>query len=428
MWGSASRVVKLAKTSPFLRHNAVFLSGSLLVAGLNYLFYPVLSRMLNPADFGEVQTLTSLFTQAAIFLTILTYVTIHVTVETPDEQERNRTLLGLEKLAIYIGYGALLVALLCVNQLRTFLHFTGNGQFVALIVAIAISIPLAFRMAYLRGQKQFFRASVTDGVSSAGKLLLAPVLVLVGWRSFGAITALALAQVLSLVVGFVWARRAGFRGTFLTTSRIHIAALKPHLRHAGAVLLGAGGITLLQTLDIISVKHFFSPYAAGLYAGVTTIAGIVYFLMAPITGVLITLVSSNQLTHKNQARLKASLGLMLLVGGSALLVMSLFPEFVIKLLVGPKYVADAHYLPRVSLAFLLMAAANALMMYHIALKRYVYSLTSVVIFTLTLGLIWANHGTIGAVIDNIVLGSFLLLSITALQNFFLNNKRKGENV
>src|SRR6185369_17184709 len=101
-------------------------------AGLNYLFYPVLGRMLSPADFGEVQTLTSLFTQAAIFLTILTYVTIHVTVEMPDETERNQTLLGLEKLAVYIGYGALLVALLCVNQLRTFLHFTGNAQFIAL--------------------------------------------------------------------------------------------------------------------------------------------------------------------------------------------------------------------------------------------------------------------------------------------------------
>lgn len=75
----------------FLRHNAIYMVGSLSVAALNYLFYPVLGRMLSPADFGEVQALTSLFTQAAIFLTILTYVTVHVTVNVPKNGRITKT-------------------------------------------------------------------------------------------------------------------------------------------------------------------------------------------------------------------------------------------------------------------------------------------------------------------------------------------------
>lgn len=118
-WLNAPKIIELIKTSPFLRHNAVFLAGSLGVAALNYLFYPILGRIMSPADFGEVQTLTSLFTQAAIFLTILTYVTIHVTVNTPDEQERNQTLLGLEKVAMIAGYSLLTVALLSVKRTAT---------------------------------------------------------------------------------------------------------------------------------------------------------------------------------------------------------------------------------------------------------------------------------------------------------------------
>lgn len=426
MWTRVSRAGEAAKKSPFLRHNITFLSGSLAVAALNYLFYLVLGHILTPADFGEVQALTSLFTQAAIFLTILTYVTIHVTVNVSDEQVRNQTLLGLERLAMIAGCALLALALIFVNQLRGFLRFTENWPFVALIAALALSIPLAFRMAFLRGQKQFFRASLTDGTGSLAKLLIAPVFVLLGGRSFGAISALAISQMLSLAVGIVWARQAGFHGFALGVSRLHFDLLKPHLKHAGAVLLGAGGVTLMQTLDIISIKHYFSATEAGLYAGVTTIAGIVYFLMAPITGVLITLVGSNQLTRQNQLRLKASLALMFALGGGALLVMSLYPEIIIKLLVGTKYLVAAHYLPRIGLAMLLLAAANALMMYHIALKRYAYSWASIVIFVIMLGLMRANHATIGHAINNIVFGSFLLLIVTVIQNLFFNHHKPGE--
>ena len=423
----ASRAFVLIRTSPFLRHNAIFMAGSLGVAALNYLFYPVLGRLMSPADFGEVQTLTSLFTQAAIFLTILTYVTIHVTVNTPDVTERNQILLGLEKVAMIAGYSLLLIALLSVNQLRIFLNFTDNWPFVALIVALAISVPLAFRMAFLRGKKQFLRASVTDGIGSGAKLLLAPILVLIGYHSLGAISALAIAQVVSLVAGLVWARQAGFYGSALGAKRLRFDLLKPYLKHAFAVLLGVGGVTIIQTLDIIAIKHYFSPTEAGLYAGITTIAGIVYFLMAPVTAVLITTVGDNQTRRKNQAHLKASLTLMVLLGGGALLVMYLFPGIIINILVGSKYLVDASYLPRVGLAMLFLAVANMLMMYHIALKRYKYSFVSIAICAILLGLMQLNHGKIEDVINNIVLGSLFLLITTALQNFFFNHHQLRED-
>ncbi len=418
----------LVKTSPFLRHNAIFLAGSLGVAGLNYLFYPILGRLMSPADFGEVQTLISLFTQAAIFLTILTYVTIHITVNTLDEKERNQTLLGLEKIAMIVGYSLLLIALLSVDQLRIFLNFTEIWPFVALIAALAFSIPLAFRMAFLRGKKQFFRASLTDGTGSAAKLLLAPIFVLLGYHSFGAIGALAVSQVLSLIVGIAWARKAGFYGSVLGSGPLRLDLIKPYLKHAVAILLGVGGVTVIQTLDIITIKHYFSPTEAGLYAGITIIAGIVYFLMAPVTAVLITMASTNQTLQKNQARLKASLVLMLLLGGGALLAMTLFPEIIIAILVGSKYLSNAMYLPRVGLAMLFLAIANMFMMYHIALKRYKYSLISIPICAVVLALMQLNHGKIGDVINNILLGSLILLIITVLQNlFFYHHQLREDN-
>lgn len=426
-WAHPSRIIELIKTSPFLRHNAIFLVGSLSVAALNYLFYPILGRLMAPDDFGEVQTLTSLFTQAAIFLTILTYVTVHVTVNILDVEKRNQTLLGLERVAMIAGYLVLGAALASVEFLKTFLKFEDSWPFVALIVALAISIPLAFRMAFLRGQQQFLRASMTDGIGSAAKLVLAPILVLLGFQSLGAIGALAISQVLSLAVGIAWARKAGLHGFAFGASRLNLRLIRPYFKHATAVLLGAGGITIVQTLDMIAIKHYFSPTEAGLYAGITTIAGIVYFLMAPVTGVLMTLVSTNQPARKNQARLRASIGLMVLLGGSALAAMCLFPDIIINLLVGSKYLVNAELLPRVALAMLLLAVANALMMYHVALKHYVYSLGSVAVCGIMLAFMQFNHGKIEDVINNVVLGSFILLVITFTQNLLFNYHQSRED-
>jgi O-antigen/teichoic acid export membrane protein len=426
-WAHPSRIIELIKTSPFLRHNAIFLVGSLSVAVLNYLFYPILGRLMAPDDFGEVQTLTSLFTQAAIFLTILTYVTVHVTVNILDVEKRNQTLLGLERIAMIGGYLVLGGALASVEFLKTFLHFEDSWPFVALIAALAISIPLAFRMAFLRGQQQFLRASMTDGIGSAAKLVLAPILVLLGFQSLGAVGALAISQVLSLVAGIAWARQAGLHGFAFSASRLNLHLIRPYFKHAIAVLLGAGGITIVQTLDMVTIKHYFSPTEAGLYAGITTIAGIVYFLMAPVTGVLMTLVSNNQSLRKNQLRLKASIGLMLLLGGGALGVMTLFPNIVIDLLVGSKYDVNAHLLPRIGLAMLLLAVANAIMMYHIALKCYRFSLGSVVVCAMMLVLMMVNPDKVGDVINNVVVGSFILLVVTFIQNLLLNYQKSRED-
>jgi O-antigen/teichoic acid export membrane protein len=369
-----------------------------------------------------VQTLTSLFTQAAIFLTILTYVTINVTVNVPDETERNQTLMSMERLAMAVGYSLLFLALLAIPWLRDFLHFSGSLPFVALIVAMGLSIPLAFRMAYLRGRKQFLRASITDGVSSAGKLIIAPILVLLGGRSLGAITGLALSQVLSLVVGLYWARQAGLHLPGGSWRSFHLHLVKPQLRHASAVLLGSGGVTILQTLDIISIKHFFTAEQAGIYAGITTIASIIYFVMAPVGGVMVTHISDRKPHQLNQNRLKGTIGLMVLLGGGALLLMTVLPELIITLLVGAKYTSYASLLPRTGFAMLILGLANALMMYHVALKQYRYSLASVVVFVGTLLLLVLNHGTIVDVINDLIAGSFLLLVITAIQNLFYNKR------
>ena len=74
----------------------------MLVAALNYFFYPILSRMLSPSDFGDVQVFISLITQAGILFGAFTIVAVNVTANTEDPNERNAILTELQRTCFWI--------------------------------------------------------------------------------------------------------------------------------------------------------------------------------------------------------------------------------------------------------------------------------------------------------------------------------------
>src|SRR5688500_11834357 len=117
------RLLSSLRTHTFLRHNAIFFVGSIAVGALNYVYYPILGRLLEPAAFGEVQTLISLFLQLTTFLMVLSIVTVNVVANTADVARRNHTILEFEKITLLGAIGLLLLVLLAGEPLRHFLQF-----------------------------------------------------------------------------------------------------------------------------------------------------------------------------------------------------------------------------------------------------------------------------------------------------------------
>ncbi|MBP6931477.1 MAG: hypothetical protein KBB62_02010, partial [Candidatus Pacebacteria bacterium] len=59
-------MIKKLKSDVFFRQYAIYFTGSMVVAFLNYVFHPLLGRLLSPSDFGDIQALISLIAQSAI--------------------------------------------------------------------------------------------------------------------------------------------------------------------------------------------------------------------------------------------------------------------------------------------------------------------------------------------------------------------------
>lgn len=403
--------------SNFLRMNAVFFVGSLAVAFLNYLYYPIVGRLLPTVAFGEVQTLISLYMQVTIFMTVLTLVSLNVVVNETNKDTANRILTELEKLALYIGTALLvLVAVLAVPLSQAF-KFDSPWPFVVMALVFMIGIPSAFGMAYLRGKQDFVGTSIAGVVGSTAKIVFAVVLVMAGMQTLGAVTGLLLAQLVML--GYIaWkARKLGFARTVGDGWKLDSVVLRPYLPYGLFVLCLSLITTLLFSVDVVVVKYLFSPEVAGQYAGIATVARIIFFLTASISAVLMSSVGIHKPMHDNWRVLLRSLAMTAAIGGVATIIFGLFPVQIIHILMGDRYDAYASLLPPLSLALFVISLANLLAAYNMALRSYYSAVAAIIGLAATGGALLAWHDTPRQVVYSFLFGSVVMFAAFMLWTF-----------
>lgn len=401
--------------SAFIRHNAIFFAGSVGVGVLNYLYYPLLGRMLPPSAFGEVQTLVSFFLQLSIFLTVLGLVTVNITANYEDAESRNRVIFDLERIALAASLVLLVLSVVCGEQLRRFFNFDDTLPFVVMTLAVVVTVPFTFRGSFVRGRHGFGASSISNVLASGVKIVLSAALVALGFGTVGAMWGVVAAQFVALVYIAYWARRFGLVRAVGArwTSRPDMALLAPELKYAGLVLVTSLAITLQFSIDILVVKHYFDARTAGLYAGIAAVARIVFFLTGSISQVLMPMVKLKNPPSENHALLKKSFGLMLLAGVPALGVFVAAPGLVVNTLMGSQYGEYAHLLPLLSIAIFAVAAVNLVVSYYMALRHYAILLVVIAGAFVTYSLMFFHHASLREVIESLLVGSLSMLVFVA---------------
>ncbi|HYH75856.1 MAG TPA: oligosaccharide flippase family protein [Candidatus Saccharimonadales bacterium] len=409
-------LLQLVRHSPFLRHNTVFFFGSVAVGALNYLYYPVLGRLLDPAAFGEVQALVSLFLQLAIFLSVFGLVTTNVVANYGDQAKRNAVVLELEKLALTLSLAFLLLVIAFQHQLRSFLQFDSTWPFIILAVAIVVSVPFTFRSAFLRGQQAFGATSVANIVGAAAKLLFSAILVAIGLGTAGAIGGLVLAQAVAWGYAAWKAAQLGLVGQ-PSSSRWRlpdVRLLAPELKYGLLVFISSFVITVQYSIDIVVVKHFFDAHTAGLYAGVASVARIIFFLTASVAQVLMPSIKLTNPPGKNyHIALRSGL---LLVGVSlpVLLLFTFAPSFIVGLLMGSAFKEAAHLLPQLSLAIFIISILNLAVAYYLSLRRWGIAVVTLLGGIVTYALMAVRHDSLEEVISSLLIGSVCIVIALAI--------------
>jgi O-antigen/teichoic acid export membrane protein len=409
----------------FLKHNAIFFFGSVLVGALNYAYYPVLGRLMTPADFGEIQVLVSLFLQFTIFLNVLGMITINITANYDSTAKAHRMIYELEKLAVLVAVVILLVSIVAGGFLADMMQFESSAPFVALALALLVSIPLTFRSSYARGQKKFGVASVSQLIGAGVKIAFSAGLVVAGLGVTGAIFGIVGAQIAAFIYAAWWAAKLGLvRPKLSQYGKLPVLKdILPEIKYSGFVFVGLLSITLIMSIDVIFVKYYFDAETAGQYAGVATVARIIFFLAVPIAQVLIPMVTLKQTERQNYQLFVKSLILTLLICGVMLLVCLVLPDMILKILMGGQYDELAHVLPVLSLVVFIISLVNLVIMYYLALRHKMVVLVGIIGFGVVVGLVLANHATVQTIVYNILLGS--ILTLVAAGFYVLTNFRRG---
>ena len=398
-------------------------AGSMAVAVINYLYYPVLGRMLSTAHFGEVQALISVFLQVSLLLAVIGNVTVNIVANAKDKKVRNHTAYELERattilMAIIIG-----TAYLFIVPIQHFLQFDSPWPIVVLGLSLVMGAVASMRGAFIRGVKAFKQVSIFGLIGSISKLIFAVIFVAAGFDAAGAIAGLVVAQLLTYLYERRAARKLGLikEGEDKLFRWPDISIVKPQLPYAGLVLVVSLSTTVLFSIDTILAKHYFSPETAGLYAGIATTARIIYFATGSIATVLLSSVVISNPKGKNRKLLLSSIGIATLVGGSILAFMSVFPHFTVTVLLGAKYDALGNLLPLLALTMFLLSLVNLVFSYDLALRRPSIAVISTIGVSVTALAISLHHATPLAIVQSLLIGAVTLLSLRAGWWFIKNS-------
>lgn len=403
----------------FIRNNVIFFIGSMVISVINYLYHPILGRILSIEDFGEVQTLISIFLQFGVITGVFTLITVNISANIEDKKERIKIISEIKKIAFIVIGAIFLLFVILHNQLKEYLQFESFWPFLSLSVILLLSIDFSFRKAYLQGISDFKALSWSGIIFSASRLIFAVIFVYLGWRSFGAITGLVVAQIICLGYVFVKTKDDFKYKDKLDKSVLADGQIKDQIKYGMLIFMANLFITFLYTADVVLVKYFFTPTEAGYYSGVATIARIIFFATGSIAGVLLPTIKIKNSFKENFKILNKALLFMSIIGGGALIVFYSFPELIIKLLIGKDYLLAATMLGRLSILLFLVSLVNLFFYFYIALRKYILIPIAFIGIIFIVVSVFVFHNSIEQIINSFIYGAILVIVLLII-NLSLN--------
>lgn len=375
----------------------------------NYLFQFFMGRYLSVEDYGTMNAALSMLVIVAIPSgTIMIVMAKYVSMFKAKDEEAHIASLYRNSLTKMAAVGAVCCFpfLIFNNSITGYLKMdsawpviiTGIGLFGALVVTVNFGM--------LQGLQRFYYLGAGMGLAGFCKLFFGVVFVLLGFGLNGAIAA-PVVSVFAIFVITIVPLHAYFK------KRENVEKYtKDILLYGVPVFVSSIAFTMLTYIDLIIVKHIFSPEEAGLYAAVTILGKTVLYLPGAFVLALFPMVSESHALNNNTFKILDK-ALFYTVGISMIGVLGffLFPELAIRVLFGNKFSNAAPLLKFYGLAMMFMAITSILISFNLARHKTGFIYTLVVGCILLIILLDIFHSSLFTVIFIIMAVNFCLAAI-----------------
>lgn len=328
------RFTQLVK-HPLVSGASIVIIGSLAANGINFFSSWAVARLLipYPSDYGIYASLISIFNIFSVFA--LTITTVFTKFSAVFVGQNKTKLIGtlIIRGSLWIGIISFFISgitIVFASRIADFLNID-NSRFV-IIVAIALffSFLTSVLAGVLQGLLKFVFLSLIHAFSSLVKLILGIILLLIGLRVLGAINAFMVSVVAAYIISFfpLYKYLNKNKNVDISINNLY----KKLSSYAVPVFFSTIGMTVLISVDIILVKHYFSAEIASRYSALSLMGRSIFYAVSPVALVMFPLIAQKKERKEN---FHGTIFLATFFTGAPAIAMSvvyfLFPELILNI-------------------------------------------------------------------------------------------------
>lgn len=410
-------------------NSIVVIIGTVVSSVFSYLFNMVMGRKLGPALYGDLVTLLSLLLIVNVGGNAILNISMKYSSKLFAADKKHLIYSFIMKMGKYVFLIALLIViigLIFIGPISSLLSMSNKISLVVAYISVFAGFLIMINKGVLQGLQKFVPISYINSSEMICRLLLGVLLVSLGFSLNGAISSVVLATFISYLVSFYFIKK------YLFDSTKDLVEIKKEqdlgigkreiISYSWPTLIAMILLTILLNLDIIVIKYYFPPVDAGLYAAISTVAKIIFYISGPIVMVMFPVLSKQKYSgEKHYKTLAITLLITISMGAVILFAYYLFPKTIIAILYGSQY-AEAYRFLSFSGAFMLLySVINMLINYYLAIERFfVLWLLAITIFAQIILFIF-YHNSIELILRLFV---FTLVSLFALIVMYYLFERK----
>ena len=363
--------------------SVVLLSGSGLATAINLAYNIAVARYLGPKGFGNATAVYTLLTLISAVTLSFQIISAKVVAQQRSQEEKCAGYRGLHRGAWVCGILVGLLLLLFQRAISDYLNLPSPVLVGLLAIGVAFYVPLGSRRGFIQGAYGFRRLATNLVLEGAVRLGGSLLLILLGLGVKGVIAANSAAIAVAYLA----------IAPKLTARVPNPLRLSNALREASQAIVFFSGQVLINNCDIVLVKHFFLPEAAGLYAAVAMVGRVIFSFSQAVVNSMFPLVAGTREEDRKDLTVIATSLLMVLTIGSALALGLLFtPAWIWTAFFGAKFAIAGKY----GLPYLLALYAITTVVYSLSAVIITYEMSYKIANTS-----WIQLGFSGVVIAGI---------------------------
>jgi len=415
--------------STFFKYISILFISNIILTASSFFSNIYIVRNLSPSDYGVFNSLLALLMLTihplGVFsLVIARFVSLFYSLK--EFQKLFNSIKKFSMNVLFLSILCLFIFFLFRENIAYFLKIPSSGLITFTGIVIFSSYLSSLPGGILQGIQEFKGLGLCMIFSGITKFIFIVIFIELGLRIFGALSGYIGSNLLVLGLGTVLILSKFKKETkiqkveSIEAQKEYTSDIPSIYKYFSLVFLTTTAYMFISNIDMILVKHFFTPDEAGSYAVAQLVGRIVFYVATPITLVMFPKITERIATKQSTLPLlKKSLLYTGVLVSLAVMFINIFPEIIFKIITG-RINSTVILLGRFySINMALMVFINIMMYYFLSLHTISFALIIITGGLLEAVLIYLFHHSLFNILF-ILFFVFVFILFLSFVAIFLN--------